>query len=121
MIAHPRGFLGGLQRAAPQQREACASIALALEPLQTGDLAFHGAIALGQGEPGFDGRKVLLQALGEAAERLNPAVGRCGHPRVKRVAPALPHECQKGLAQLIRLGNRGVCLGQLVHIRLGVW
>ena len=58
----------------------------------------------GQGEPGFDGRKVLRQALGAAAERLNPAIGRCGHPRVKRVAPALPHERQKGLAQLRRLG-----------------
>jgi hypothetical protein len=58
--------LGGLPRVPPSKREARASIALALEQLQTGDLPFDGAIAPGQGETRFDGREVLLQALGEA-------------------------------------------------------
>ena len=38
----------------------------------------------------------------------------------RAVAPALPHERQKGLAQGIRLGDRGIRLGQLVDIQLRV-
>jgi hypothetical protein len=36
--------LGGLPDALPEERDARASIALALEELQSGDLAFHRAI-----------------------------------------------------------------------------
>jgi Pyridine nucleotide-disulphide oxidoreductase len=68
---------------------------LALEELQSGDLPFHGAVAPGQGEPRFDRRKVLPQALGEAGERLNPAVGCRGHPRVK-VADLVHHAAAFG-------------------------
>jgi hypothetical protein len=120
MVARLLRLLGGWHHTLPQEREARASIALALEPLQSGDLAFHRAMAPGQGEARLDRREILLQTLGEAGEPLNPAVGRRGHPRVTLVAPALPHERQKGLAQLIGLGDRGVHLDQFVDIRLSV-
>ena len=83
--------LDGLRCALPQGREARASITLALEQLQSGDLPFHGAIASGQDKPRFDGREVLLQPLGGAGERLYPALNRLGHPRLELGAPPLTH------------------------------
>jgi hypothetical protein len=93
---------------------------LALEQLQAVDMALDGTIAPGQGEPRFDRREILLQALGKAGERLNPARRCLVHPRREGVTPALPHERQKRLAQRVGLCNRRVCLRQLVDIQLGV-
>ena len=44
LVTPPPRFLGGLDDTLPYEREARATIALALEPLQTGDLPFHGAV-----------------------------------------------------------------------------
>src|SRR2546430_1900466 len=73
---HPSGMrtaLGSLQHPLPQEPDVCPSIALALEQLQTVDLALDGTIAPGQREPRFDGREILPQALSKACECLNPA------------------------------------------------
>src|SRR5712692_6715288 len=97
MVARPPMRLDGLHHALPQEPDARPSIALALEHLQAVDMALDGTIAPGQREPCFDRREILLQALGKTCKRLNPARGRLGHPRCEGVAPALPHERQKGL------------------------
>src|SRR5213593_221447 len=112
--------LGGLHHTLPQELDVCPSIALALEQLQAVDMALDGTIAPGQSEPRCDRREILLQALGKAGERLNPARHRFGHPRLESVAPALSHKCEKGLAQRICLRDRGVSLLQLVDIQLRV-
>src|SRR5467141_3650331 len=95
--------LGGLQHTLPQEPDVCPSIALTLEQLQAVDMALDRTIAPGQGEPRCDRREILLQALGKACERLNPARRCLGHPRLQGVAPALPHERQKRLAQRVSL------------------
>jgi hypothetical protein len=106
--------------ALPQERKAGTPIALAFEQLETIDMPFDGAIAPRQGEPRFDCREILLEALGKAGERLNPARHGLGHPCLQGVAPAFPHERQKRLAQCIGLPDGWVSLTSLVNIELGI-
>src|SRR2546423_1777300 len=98
--------LDRLCQALPQEPDPSASIALALEQFQAVDVALDRSITPGQGEPGGDCRKVFLEPLGKAGQRLNPTRARLRYPRGEGVAPALAHEHQKGLAQGIRLRNR---------------
>src|SRR5213593_2407366 len=112
--------LGGLHHTLPQELDVCPSIALALEQLQAVDMALDGTIAPGQGEPCFDRREILPQALGKACKRLNPARRCLGHPRLESVATALPHEHQKRLAQRVGLPDGLVYLTKLVDIELGI-
>src|SRR5437899_11419134 len=86
----PPRRLGGLHHTLPQEPDVCPSIALTLEQLQAVDMALDRTIAPGQGESRCDRREILLQALGKACERLNPARRCLGHPRLQGVAPALP-------------------------------
>jgi hypothetical protein len=65
------------------------------------DLAFGHPVAPGQGEPGCDRLKVILQPTREAGQLRNPAVGGLGHPGLQVVAPALSDEGQKGLVECI--------------------
>src|ERR1019366_3206254 len=51
-----------------QQVEACAAVHLAFDHLDPGDVAFHGAGAVGQGEPGGDGVLVAADAVGEGVQ-----------------------------------------------------
>src|SRR6266566_8218708 len=116
----PPQRLSRLYHTLPQEPDVCPSIALTLEQLQAVDMALDGTIAPGQGEPRFDRREVFLQALGKAGERLNPARRCLGHPRLEGVAPALPHERQKRLAQRVSLPDGLVHLPELVDIELGI-
>src|SRR5438128_12520670 len=100
--------LGGLHHTLPQELDVCPSIALALEQLQAVDMALDGTVAPGQGEPRCDRREILLQTLGKAGERLNPARGRWGSPCLQLRAPASPHRRQKVLSPWIRLRDRAV-------------
>jgi hypothetical protein len=104
----------------PQKHKTCPAIALALEQLQAVDMALDGTIAPGQGEPRLDRREILLQALGKAGERRNPARRGLGHPCLEGVAPALPHERQKRLAQRVGLPDGLVHLTQVVDIELSI-
>jgi len=62
MVVRLLRLLGGRHHALPQEREARASIALALELRQSGELAFYRAMAPGQGEARLDRSRVLLSA-----------------------------------------------------------
>src|ERR1700704_4707182 len=98
--------LDRLYQALPQEPDPSASIALALEQFQAVDVALDRSITPGQGEPGGDCRKVFLEPLGKAGQRLNPTRARFRHPRNEGGASALSHQRQEGLAQGIRLGER---------------
>jgi hypothetical protein len=52
----------------PQECTAGTAIALALEQLQTIDMALDGAVAPKKREPRLDRREILLQALGKGAD-----------------------------------------------------
>jgi hypothetical protein len=75
LVARLPRLLSGLQKALPEQGGAGQAIALALEPLQTGDLPLHGSITPRQGEPRGDRGQILLQPAGEAGQRIDAAVG----------------------------------------------
>jgi hypothetical protein len=104
----------------PQECTAGTAIALALEQLQAVDMALDGTIAPGQGEARCDCREILPQALGQAGERLNPTGRGLGDPGLQGLAPAFPHERQKGLAQCRGLRHGGVALAEVLDIPLGV-
>ena len=86
---------------------------LAFEELQAGDLAFHRAMAPGQGESRGDRGQVLLQLAGEAGHRI--AVGGRRDPSLQVTAPALPDHGEKGLGQPLCLRDMGVHLTELVQ------
>ena len=58
-------------------------------------MALDRAIAPGQGEPGGDRREVLLEALGKAGERLNPARDCLGDPGLEVSALGAPAPAPK--------------------------
>lgn len=111
---------GRPEDALPQERKAGTPIALAFEQLETIDMPFDGTVAPRQGEPRFDCREILLEALGKAGERLNPARPGRSHPGLQSVAPAFPYERQKRLAQCVGLRDGLVSLTQVVNIELGI-
>jgi hypothetical protein len=93
-------------------------IALALHEREAMDLARGDAVVPREGEPGFDGGQVVLQAPREARQCIKATVHRLGHPRLQSGAPALPDHDQKGLAQRLRPRHGRVHLAQLMPIRL---
>jgi hypothetical protein len=118
MVARLPRLLGGLQDALPEEGEAGPAIALALEPLQPGDLPLHGAVAPVQGEPGGDRGQVLLPPTGKAGQRVDAAVGGLRDSGLQVPAPALPDHGEKGLRQPICPRDTGCHLAALVQIGL---
>ena len=62
---------------------------LALQHLQTVDVALDGAVAPGQSEPRGDSGQVLLQPAGEAGQRVDATVGGRCDPGLQVTAPVV--------------------------------
>jgi hypothetical protein len=120
IVARLPRLLGGLQDALPEEGEAGPAIALALKPLQTGDLPFHGAVAPGQGEARSDCGQVILQSSGEASQLVDATVGCLRYPSLQVPASALPDHGEKGLRQPMCPRDTGIHLAELVQIRLRI-
>jgi hypothetical protein len=60
LVARLPQLLSGLYHALSQERDARASVALALEQLQSGDLPLHGAVAPIQGLNLAKGEKTAM-------------------------------------------------------------
>ena len=95
---------------------------LALEHLETINVAFDGTVAPGHGHPRFDGRIVVAQPLRKALQRRECTGRRAGEPAIETVRLAGPHEVRKvpgqrdGLRQLRLLGGE---LGELLFLVRG--
>ena len=59
-------LLGSPHEAAAPEIEARPAKQVAFEQLQPVDVSFHGAATPGEGDPGFDSRRVALETLREA-------------------------------------------------------
>src|SRR5262249_34496207 len=84
------------------------------------DLAFGDAVAPRHGETGCDGGEVVLESTGEASQLFDSTVDDLGHPRLEVMAPALPDEVEKGLAQRMHPCDARIPMAELVEIRLSV-
>lgn len=118
-LVHRLRLLRGLPEALSSARSACASIALALEELQPGGLAFDGAGAPIQGEPRGEGAESVMEAPRAAREHLDATVDRLGPPRVAVLPPALSDQGQKRVGPPLRPREVRVDLAPRVQIRLG--
>jgi hypothetical protein len=114
--AVPVTLLNGLvgeEDAAAEQVRAGASVYLSFEHLDAVDVAFDGAGAPGEAEPGGDGVLVGAQPGDEGAER-GPAGGEGGgHPRPEQLpAAALVHDD----GEVADAGGDGGELGELARM-----
>src|ERR1039457_7347894 len=91
-----------------QQVEAGAAVHLAFDHLDPGDVAFHGAGAVGQGEPGGDGVLVAADAVGEGVQ-FGLVVGLGGGEPAFQflLAAAAGHD----LGEAAHVGGQGVQVG----------
>ena len=76
---------------------------LALQHLQTVDVAFDGAIAPGQRHPSFDGGIVVAQSLRKTLQGLHRTGRGAGEPAIEALRLAGPHEVGKVPGQRDRL------------------
>jgi hypothetical protein len=120
VVVHHMPSLGRLQHTLPEEGEAGPPTALTFPELQAVDVAFGDAIAPFQREPRGDRDHIILQSPREAGELVDAAVRGFGHPRLEVLAPALPHQGQKGLNQLVGPCYLRVYLAELLDRELRV-
>lgn len=102
-----RRLTWGPQEAPAQELQVCAAEHVPLQHFQPVDMALDRPGGPGQGHPGFDRRIVLVQAGGEAAQRVQRTAGRALKPGIELGRLPLAHQGREILRQVDRLGHRG--------------
>ena len=108
--------------AAAEEIEVCAAKHLPFQHLEAVDMPLDRAIRPGQRHAGFDGRIVVLESGGKAAQGLLRTGRRALEPGIELRRLALAYQGRKILGEVDCLRNLGrlrVELGEL--LRLGLW
>jgi hypothetical protein len=112
------------EETATEEIEMCPPKHLALQHFQAIDMAFDGAGAPRQRDPGFDRRIVLLEPSRKTLERPQRAARRTGEPGIQLGWLPLAYQGGKVCCQVDRLRNLWSLraqLGQLLRFRLRAW
>src|SRR5215510_15221587 len=106
----------GAHEAAAEEIEMRTAKHLALQHLQTVEVAFDGAIAPGQRHPSFDGGIAVAQSVRKTLQGLHRTGRGAGEPAIKALRLAGPHEVGKVPGQRDRLSQLRLLRGELYQL-----